>query len=208
MRTNISYTFTLGWFCLMVEGSVEDRTLLQEEDVKEINGFVLVVFNFLEVFTSTFVFVIMLLLLVVRAVGVDGSSMEHTLTHSDKLIVLNYFFSQPNYKDIVVLNGVNIKGCDALIVKRVIAKEGDVVDIKDSSVYVNGVKLNEPYAVGKTLPGNAISYPFKVPKGFIFYLGDNRENSGDARSFGVLPVDKSKGRVIGRFLPLRKFTIF
>lgn len=192
----------------MGEGSVEDIVFLQEEDFKEVNGFVLTIFNFLEVFTSTFVFVIMLLLLVVRAVGVDGSSMEHTLTHSDKLIVLNYFFKQPNYNDIVVLNCIKMKNCDSLIVKRVIAKEGDVVDIKDGSVYVNNVKLNEPYAIGKTVPGSALSYPVKVPKGFIFYLGDNREHSGDARSFGLLPVCRVQGRVPMRIIPLRKFTIF
>lgn len=84
-------------------------------------------------------------------------------------------------------------------VKRVIARGGDVVDIKDGSVFVNGVELDEPWANGDTLrESGAVIYPYKVREGNLFVLGDNRAVSMDSRAFGEVNLKQVKGKIFLR----------
>ncbi len=81
-----------------------------------------------------------------------------------------------------------------LLIKRVIANEGSVVDLKEGHVFVDGKELFEPYTRGKLSEpeGNSmnlglpISYPYTVPEGSVWVMGDNRDNSLDSRSFGSI----------------------
>ena len=94
-----------------------------------------------------------------------------------------------------------------MLCKRVIARGGQTVDLKDGSVYIDGKKIAEDYAKGDSYPlyiGKAkrIPYPYKVPEGEIWVMGDNRENSADSRYFGAIPEDSVIGICVMRYLPV------
>ena len=121
-------------------------------------------------------------------VRVEGDSMRDTLYSGE--VLLGNRTATPNRGDIILIEGVIDKD---LLIKRLIAKGGDTVDITDGKVYVNGEELNEPYAKGVTKQLGYRDFPFVVAEGYYFYLGDNRENSSDARYFG----DCKASQVIG-----------
>lgn len=90
-------------------------------------------------------------------------------------------------------------------IKRVIAVEGDRVQIKDGNVYVNGKKIRENYLPEGTIT-NAIYYnDVIVPENCVYVLGDNRKESMDSRTFGCIPVEKIEGKVNFRYWPLNEF---
>ena len=104
------------------------------------------------------------------------------------------------------------------LIKRVIGLPGDKIKIQDGAVYVNGEILSEPY-----LPANLKTYmPFRfeatfdegqevtVPENSYFVMGDNRNNSKDARfkDVGFIPRENIKGRVLVRYFPFNEFTIY
>ena len=98
-----------------------------------------------------------------------------------------------------------------LIIKRVIAFGGDTVDIsEDGVVSINGKTLNEPYVKEKALGLCDQEFPFEVPLGQMFLLGDNRESSVDSRSadFGCISGEEVLGKVFLRVWPLNAFRFF
>lgn len=123
---------------------------------------------------------------------VNGDSMEPTL-HSGELVM--YFRLNQDYQKGDVVS-VRIPSGE-YYVKRIIALEGDLIDIKDGTVYVNGAPLEETYIQGETHPQpGAVRYPFRLQKGQIFVMGDNREISMDSRSFGVVGRGQIKGKLL------------
>ncbi|WP_085830357.1 signal peptidase I [Collinsella vaginalis] len=110
--------------------------------------------------------------------------------------------------DIVVFHNPNASSDHDILVKRVIAVGGQTVDLKDGAVYVDGVKLSEPYAEGQSYPldsqapGIQISYPYQVPEGSVWMMGDNRENSADSRYFGPVSTSDLIGVAFLRYWPL------
>lgn len=177
------------------------------------------------------IFAAVLIALLIRTyifepVQVDGQSMEDTLENGQKLILykLGYRFSEPKRGDIIVLKvkeGIfgdipilgslpffrdndNFSG-EIDYIKRVIGVPGDVIDIKDGYVYINGKKLDEPYAKGLTYK-KTLELPITVQKNQVFVLGDNRENSNDSRyaSLGCIDYSRIKGKATFRFWPLNK----
>jgi signal peptidase I len=94
------------------------------------------------------------------------------------------------------------------LIKRIIATGGQTVDLIDGKVYVDGVALNEPYTDGlpsyplSNAPGITITYPYTVPEGEVWVMGDNRTNSQDSRYFGSVPVDSITGKAVFRYWPL------
>lgn len=91
-------------------------------------------------------------------------------------------------------------------IKRVIGVAGDHVYIENGNVYVNGNKLDEPYLQdGIETPRTGEFYDIKVPDGYVFAMGDNREGSTDCRAFGCVPLEEIEGRVTYRIWPLNKF---
>lgn len=90
-------------------------------------------------------------------------------------------------------------------IKRVIALEGDKVEIKDGKVYINNELLLEKYLVeGVKTEATGVFNNFIVPKGCIFLMGDNRSGSMDCRNFGCIPVEKIESKVVFRFWPFNK----
>ncbi|MBQ3409195.1 MAG: signal peptidase I [Clostridia bacterium] len=94
-------------------------------------------------------------------------------------------------------------------IKRVIGLPGDHIEIKDNSVYRNGEKLNEPYldAGTQTTAEGGMFTDIIVPDGYVYVLGDNRENSSDSRRFGCIPIEKIEGKAVWRFWPLNKWKV-
>lgn len=90
-------------------------------------------------------------------------------------------------------------------IKRVVAVEGNHVEIKDNKVFINGKELEEEYLSDDVVTESQVFTDFIVPEGYIFAIGDNRTKSKDCRELGCIPVDKVEGIVILRFWPLDVF---
>ena len=111
--------------------------------------------------------------------------------------------------DIVTFQDPEIPG--RVLIKRCIAVGGQTVDINDEDglVYVDGVALSEPYTRG--LPSytlaSDVSYPYTVPEGYLWMMGDNRTNSQDSRFFGAIPVSSVTGRGALVYWPLNDFSL-
>ena len=141
--------------------------------------------------------VVLLFTFVVRLIGVDGHSMVPTLQDGDRLLVLNSLWDDDyQYGDIVVLRKDTFM--EEPIVKRVIATEGQTVDIDFAAgnVYVDGELLEEDYINEPTYVEEGTEFPLTVPEGSIVVMGDNRNHSSDSRSSDLGTVDTRY--VIGR----------
>ena len=138
---------------------------------------------------------------------VDGLSMAPTLEDHDRLIVnkLVYELSEPRPGDIVML--YYPLNPEKMFVKRVIAKEGDVVRIVDGHVYVNDVPLHDDY-VPQEFRSHDDWGPQVVQQGYYFVMGDHRNNSSDSRHWGPVPKKYIVGKVKVRWWPLQDAKIF
>lgn len=141
---------------------------------------------------------------VVRIVQVDGSSMVPTLADGERVVIAS--FLQPDYGDVVVIDGYIPYGKP--LVKRVIGKAGDIIDIDFDAgiVYRNGEALDEPYTAEPTWMYESVSFPITVPDGCLFIMGDNRNNSRDSRDTEIGCVDTRDvlGVALWRVLPFSK----
>ena len=183
---------------------------------------------------SAMIFVVALFALAMCLFSVSGTSMLSTLYDGDRVFISNLFYT-PERGDIVMFNTpefnlapekIDKKGMfsDSPLVKRVIAVGGDTLEIRDNKVFINSEP--EKYAsedltkyltglttapeVGhpqitrqqaKTIPNGGLL----IPEGYVFCMGDNRTNSTDCRSFGMIDERYILGRVLFRVYPLDRF---
>ncbi len=153
--------------------------------------------------------------------SVSGSSMENTLHDRNKIIInktQNIFHGTPDYEDIVIIDSrverkrtfwdsvveplkynvfvTKVTGnIDEIFwVKRVIGKEGDVLEFKEGKVIRNGIELEESYIKEPMLYES--DEKVIVPQKSVFVMGDNRNHSSDSRVIGCIPID----HVIGKYL--------
>ena len=162
-------------------------------------------------------------------VVVDGPSMYPTLVHGDRLVItkLNY---EPEQQDIIVLDSTYKNRTDyydeigdlnmaekaieyfklpknlkrKYYVKRIIGMPGQVVDIVNGKVTVDGEILDEPYYEGETFTYDSnVKFPFTVSEDCVFVMGDNRPQSKDSRSseLGEVPIDAILGKCSVRIWP-------
>ena len=140
------------------------------------------------VLLSTFVFPV---------IQVSGDSMEPTLHDGDVLVLMNS-------KEYECGQLCCVAWQNKLLIKRVIGLPGDVIDMDEEGyVYVNGEKLDEPYVTGRSLGECDIDFPYQVPDGKVFVMGDRRDSSIDSRStaVGSLGEDQVVGRVLFKVWP-------
>jgi len=135
-------------------------------------------------------------------VRVDGFSMLPTLEDGNFVLVnrLAYRFGEPQRGDIIVFH-FDLTRQD--LIKRVIGLPGDEVRIENGVVYVNGVGLVEDYIAA--VP--AYNGSWVVPSDNFFVLGDNRNDSSDSHSWGMLPADKVVGKAVLVYWPFERLTI-
>lgn len=165
--------------------------------------------------------VIEILLIIVVAVGlatlftrfvmqpyeIPSGSMEQTIEVGDRVFSekVSYMFGDPVQGDIITFE--DPADSERVLIKRVIATGGQTVDLRDGVVYVNGTPLDEPYAQGKPSYdlNSGITYPYTVPEGYVWVMGDNRTNSADSRAFGAIPLESVTGHAVLRYWPLDRF---
>lgn len=141
-----------------------------------------------------------------RVVVVDGTSMESTLIDGDRLILLSStVYKNPQQGDIIVASKESFDG-GKCIVKRVIATEGQKVDIREGVVYVDDVALQETYlddGVFTEEKDIKVSFPLVVDEGKLFVLGDNRHVSADSRTEKIGLIDERQvlGKAIFLMMP-------
>ena len=165
---------------------------------------------------------IVLKTLVVQAFFIPSSSMEPTLEPGDRVLVQKVVYG-PDRGDVIVFSDPKGRpGPDRGIVggfvhwlsstlgierpehedfiKRVIGLPGETVELRDGRLYVDGVRIHEPYLKGAV---DTRDYgPVRVAEGALFVLGDNRLNSNDSRfGLGLVPVDKVVGRAFAIVWP-------
>jgi signal peptidase I len=137
---------------------------------------------------------------IVKPFTIHQVSMEPTLHEGDRVLIsrLSYHFHKPKAGDVVVLHSpMNAKED---LVKRIVAVGDDTVAVHDGHLFVNGVAAVEPYLNEQDFRGE---YPeTKIPKGQVFVMGDNRNNSGDSRLFGPIDVDSIIGRAFAVYWPI------
>ena len=149
--------------------------------------------------------IMIVFLLVFRVIVVSGSSMYSTLIDGDYLLLVsNLFYREPQYGDIIVASKESFDDGKPII-KRVIATEGQTVDIDFEAgiVYVDGEALEEPYTYTPTNIEEGMDFPLTVADNCVFAMGDNRNRSHDSRSRDIGLIDKREilGKAIYLFLP-------
>ncbi len=141
---------------------------------------------------------------VVESFVVRGSSMEPTLHDGERLLIskFTYRFNPPRPGDIIVFRSPINPRED--LIKRVIAVEGQRVEIKNGRAIVDGRPKDEPYIAG---PDNTYRPPQEIPAGMVFPLGDNRPNSADGREFGPVRRSDVKGKAILIWWPFSRLAV-
>lgn len=131
---------------------------------------------------------------------IQGSSMYPTFQRGEFYLVNKFMYNlvEPQRGDAVIIKNVWLREDE--LIKRVIGMPGDILEIKDGKVYLNGEPFDESYVNGKTFPDKG---PLKVKGNMYFVMGDNREFSYDSRHFGLIKRNEIRSKIS----PGKLFTI-
>lgn len=180
--------------------AIEDRREKRAENTKKQNR---------RSYLTDFLIVVVLVLVLsffVKAIVVQGISMEPTLKTSDYILISRqaYKFGSPKRGDIIVFPHFD-GAAEKLYVKRVIAIPGDRIVIYKDKLWINGKEKHEKYIKEPEVIGEVNK---TIPEGEIFVMGDNRNNSADSRIFGTVPIEDVTGKVFVRLYPFNEMKVF
>jgi signal peptidase I len=130
-------------------------------------------------------------------------SMQNTFFEGHRLIEdkISYRFTGPERGDIVIIRDPELP---ERLIKRVIGLPGETIHIEDGAVWIDGVRLDEPYVKGLTFP-STVEMPYRIPPDSVFVMGDNRERSLDSRALGAISLSSIEGKVDVRIWPFSQF---
>lgn len=179
--------------------------LLREELEREESkyNFRKTLLNIAGVLTVTAAVAVLIATRLLILVQVNGVSMAPTL-EKDEIIFLQ------QTKEVKTGDVIGFYYGGRVLLKRVIAGGGDYIEIdNEGNVYVNDKKLEEPYLMGQSLGKCELDFPYQVPEGMLFVLGDNRAVSMDSRikAIGCVEKDQIVGKVVFRAWPLTRMGI-
>lgn len=163
---------------------------------------------------TTVVIVVLMRVFVLDAYRIPSGSMLETIQLDDLLFgeKVSYYFRKPSAGEVITFDDPEDRS--VTLIKRVIATEGQTVDLVGGRVYVDGEALDEPYvedkpteALERWSPGldGPVSYPYTVPEGHLWVMGDNRTNSLDSRYFGAIDASTVQAHAILIFWPFADF---
>jgi signal peptidase I len=140
---------------------------------------------------------------------VEGPSMQPNFHTGQVLVVsrLNYLFAPPQRGDIVVFNPPNQGVDEPPYIKRIIGLPGELVEIRDALVYVNGIQLSEPYINEPCQPARCPDKNWTLGPNEYIVMGDNRNHSSDSRAFNQVTRDRFIGEALIRYWPISDWAI-
>lgn len=153
---------------------------------------------------GSFVFALIVRLVLIEPRFIPSLSMFPTFDIGDQLLVDKVSYITRGYKrrDVVVFNPpltyIELTGNTEALIKRVVAVEGDTVEVKNRHVFINGVQQTEEFI--NEDPDYTLE-PMKVPSGMLLVLGDNRNHSYDGHIWGFLPKENVIGRAVFKYWP-------
>lgn len=156
--------------------------------------------------------VILVRMYVVEPYIIPSESMDPTIEVGDMVLgeKLSLKSEEPKPGDIVFFKNPDPDSGHGVLVKRVVAVGGQTVDLRYGKVYIDGVEEKGGHAHGMSMPLDEryletdVSFPYTVPEGCIWVMGDNRENSLDSRSFGAIPIDTVYAESWIRYWPFNR----
>lgn len=172
---------------------------------RAINAF----FDFLQGIVVFMAILVMIYLFIISPQEINGASMEPSFYNRELILTnkIEYKMKQPQRGDIIVFKSPKNKDID--YIKRILGLPGDTVLLKNSSFYINGHKIPEPYLAPGTYtsPGSFLSegVEITVPEGKYFVSGDNRPHSSDSREFGTISFEDIIGKALLRYWPPNKY---
>lgn len=205
--------------------------MLFKSDYNKKSGFIKEVIEWLGTFAIAIVIGLFITANIGSLTKIKEQSMEPSFIENDRVIIykLGYMFKSPKKGDVIILNknsiekgffinmknefqdiveNINYKFTGIIekknLIKRVVAVEGDVINLVDGKVYINNEVESGYDFQGKTYGNSEITYPLEIPKDKLFVLGDNRENSLDSRILGLIDLAQVKGKAKFRIWPINR----
>lgn len=177
-------------------------------DRRKLKGAIAEVYEWIEAIAFALAIVVLLFTFVFRIVSVSGRSMEPTL-HDKNRVLVSCLFYTPAENDIIIIVNPEDAEYNKPLVKRVIATGGQSIQIVDGVVYVDGEAKIIDGLETILNPGSAFDFsqPVYIPEGYVFVLGDNRNDSLDSRDprIGLVDVNYIIGKVNFRIFPFDQF---